>query len=509
MKYLLLDTNIYIDMIVSRSSSHTADSYELLKMLLDHDKVKIILPAIIEAEIKRHIASEIKNVGKLVQKARMSIDNIYWINHVEELAKYNEKIKPFNQTLGNMVDEFRKNEEQYISDADQKITELMEYKNVIRIEENNDILLNVQKRKLYKLCPFHVEDKESWADALIIETLINIRDFININDEDQIYLVTRNHKDFSKGNSITEKDLIHPHIEDQLMKNELIQHFYYRLLYTKTLIEDFAEESKEANIYQSLMEEAEEERIAMIDDLRQELREMEREASGLTSLSSEETYIDEISDSDQVQELISTYDSLLSSLNIEIENVIVEYYQFVDDMKAKSLADLIARIKTYNVQSPFLQVSYENNFTEEDVRESILAFVNDHLCSIETLESSFDSIDYIDYFELNELLSFTDLDYKTVTLSAVGHLDPRDADKDSIWIELHKNDDRISYGEIEVNYGYMNFDEDGGASDGSADSIDYHFKKVIKDLNIVVNENIKSINEMSSDLMKMRVILSI
>lgn len=62
MKYLLLDTNIYIDMIVSRNTSHTADSYELLKKLLDYDKVKIILPAIIETEIKRHIASEIQNI---------------------------------------------------------------------------------------------------------------------------------------------------------------------------------------------------------------------------------------------------------------------------------------------------------------------------------------------------------------------------------------------------------------------------------------------------------------
>ncbi|MED4225404.1 PIN domain-containing protein [Neobacillus cucumis] len=509
MKYLLLDTNIYIDMIVSRSSSHSADSYELLKMLLDHDKVKIIVPAIIETEIKRHIASEIQNVGRLVQKARKSINEIYWINHVEEIKKYNEKIKPLSQTLGNMVDEFGKNEEGYINDASQKITELMQYKNVIRIEENSSLLLNVQKRKLYKLCPFHIEDKESWADAMIIETLINIRDFIDIHNEDEIYFVTRNHTDFSKGNNKTERDLIHPHIEKELMKNQLMQLFHYRSLYTKTLLDDFSEEAKEANIYQSLMEEAEEERRARIEDLRQELDDFARESGGLTSLSSDDAYIERISESTEVEDLISIIESLLSSLSAEIEDVMHEYDQFVNDLNEKPVDHLIAEIQAYNVNSPFLQISYENSFTEEEVRDSVLEFVNDYLFSVEALESSLESIEYKDYFEFNELLTFNDLDDNTVKLVVVGQLNPRNDDTDSIWIQLHKNEDRISYGEIEVHYGYMNFDEDGGASDGSAETIDYRLEKVINDLKEIVQENRDLINEISDDLIKMRAILSI
>lgn len=509
MKYLLLDTNIYIDMIVARNSSHTADSYELLKMLLDHDKVKILLPAIIETEIKRHIASEIQNVGKLVQKARTSINEIYWINHIEEIKKYNEKVKPLSQTLGNMVDEFSKNQERYTNKAAHKITELLQYKNVIRIEENSSLLLNVQKRKLYKLCPFHIEDKESWADAMIIETLINIRDFIEIRDEDQIYFVTRNHKDFSKGTSKTERDFIHPHIEEQLIKNKLIQLFNYRSLYTKTLLEDFSEETKEANIYQSLMEEAKEERRTMIDASHQELYDMERESVGLTSLSSDDTYIERISENTEVEELINTIESLLSSLGAEIEDAIEEYYQFDYDTKSKPIANLITKIQTYNVHSPFLQINYKNSFTEEKVRESVLEFVNDYICPVEALESSRDSINYKDHFELNELLSFNDLENNTVRLSVEGQLNPRNDDTDSIWIELHKNKERISYGEIEVYYGYINFDEDGGAADGSEESIDYRLENVINDLTEVIQENRKSIKEIRDDIMKMRAILAI
>lgn len=509
MKYLLLDTNIYIDMIVSRSSSHSADSYELLKMLLDHDKVKILLPAIIETEVKRHIAGEICNVGKLVQQARKSIDGIYWINHIEEIKKYNEKIKPLSQTLGEMDDEFGKNEERYINDASHKITELLQYKNVIRIEENDSLLLNVQKRKLHKLCPFHIEDKESWADAMIVETLINIRDFTKINNEDKIYFITRNHKDFSKGNNKTERVLIHPDIEEQLLKNELLQIVHYRSLYTKTLLEDFSEESKEANIYQSLIEEAEEERREMIEGARQELCDMERESVGLTSLSSNQNYIDKISESSEVEEFIGMTKLLLSSLNVDIEGVIEEYHEFVNDMKEKPVSELIVQIQTYNVHSPFLQINYENNFTEEEVRDTILEFVNDNLCPIEDLASSQDSIQYKDYFEFNELLTFNNLVDDTVKLEVIGQLNPRDDDSDSIWIELYKNEDRISYGEIEVYYGYMKFNEDGGASDGARENIDYRFENVVDDFKGIVYEYKNQINEISNGLMKIREILSI
>lgn len=188
---------------------------------MNYDKVKILLPAIIETEIKRHIADEIKKIGRLVQEAKTSINNIYWINNIEGIINYNEKIKPLSQTLGNMVNEFRTNEKRYINDATQKLTDLIQYKNVIRIEDNNQLLLNVKKRKLYKKCPFHIENKESYADAMIIETLINVRNFETINDGDQIYFITRNHKDFSKGNDKSDKSIIHTDIAEDLEKKQL------------------------------------------------------------------------------------------------------------------------------------------------------------------------------------------------------------------------------------------------------------------------------------------------
>lgn len=496
-------------MIVSRNSSHSADSYELLKTLLDFDQVKILVPAIIETEIRRHIASEVQNIGTLVQEARRSIDKVYWINHVEEITKYNEKIRPLSQTLGNMVDEFRRNEERYITDATNKITGLMQYRNVIILEENSDLLIKVQKRKLYKQCPFHIEDKESWADAMIIETLINIHDFVEINDEDKIYFITRNHKDFSKGNSRTDRETIHPHIEEKLIQNNLLQVFNYRSHYTKTLIEDFADEVTEANILQQLLEEAEEEEQARIDAARDYWHELERESAGLSALSSDDYYIESIGESNEVEDLIKAIESSLSSLEALIEDTFDEYSQFEDDLKAEPISNLISSIRTYNTQSPFLQISYESGFSEEEVREAVLEFVNDNLLLVDDLESLRDSIKYKDYFEVDELVRFTDLRDNNIRLSVEGLLDPRDDDTDSLWVELHINDNRVAYGEIEVFYGGIQFDEDGGAADGSVEMINYSLEKVTDELVRVVQRNIDSVDQMKVNLSKLRTVLNI
>lgn len=63
MKYLMLDTNIYMDMVVARNGSHKADSYYQLKKLLDYGQIKLIVPKIVITEVFRHIDNEIGKVG--------------------------------------------------------------------------------------------------------------------------------------------------------------------------------------------------------------------------------------------------------------------------------------------------------------------------------------------------------------------------------------------------------------------------------------------------------------
>ncbi|AUN14324.1 PIN domain-containing protein [Paraclostridium sordellii] len=66
MKYLMLDTNIYIDMVVSRNGSHKADSYYQLKKLLDYEQIRLLVPKIVITEVFRHIDNDIDKVGHYI-----------------------------------------------------------------------------------------------------------------------------------------------------------------------------------------------------------------------------------------------------------------------------------------------------------------------------------------------------------------------------------------------------------------------------------------------------------
>lgn len=48
MKYLSLDTNIYIDMIVSRENDHKPDSYKRMEKLLKFDQIKLLVPKLLQ-----------------------------------------------------------------------------------------------------------------------------------------------------------------------------------------------------------------------------------------------------------------------------------------------------------------------------------------------------------------------------------------------------------------------------------------------------------------------------
>lgn len=98
------------------------------------------------------------------------------------------------------------------------------------------------------------------------------------------------------------------------------------------------------------MEQAEEERTAMISDLRQEQLNMERESAGLSSLSSDDSFIEKISESDEVGKLITETIEALTYLHLEIESVLEEYAVFVDVLNETPVNYLVPKIHTYNNQ---------------------------------------------------------------------------------------------------------------------------------------------------------------
>ena len=81
MKYLLIDTNIFIDMIIDRRNNVSEKLVESFIKLLDFDEVKIILPSVVIHETNKHIEEQLSEVGKKIKCAiYYSIEEIYGIN---------------------------------------------------------------------------------------------------------------------------------------------------------------------------------------------------------------------------------------------------------------------------------------------------------------------------------------------------------------------------------------------------------------------------------------------
>ena len=68
MNYVLLDTNIIIDMVVDRRNQIDNKLLNKFLKLLEFDEIKLIVPEIVKTETYRHLDKEIDNVGIQIQK---------------------------------------------------------------------------------------------------------------------------------------------------------------------------------------------------------------------------------------------------------------------------------------------------------------------------------------------------------------------------------------------------------------------------------------------------------
>ncbi len=219
MKYLLIDTNMYLNIVVNRRKDVNNKLLETFSKLLHYGEIRVILPAIVRHEVFKHLEEEISKVGAILDHAKRKIENIYWINGIDQGAfnidDYKKSAKMYIQEA---YDYFSENKEIYITKVENQINSIFNSEYTIFIDDNEDLINKAVTRKIYKKAPCH--KKESYADAIIAEVLINSRDYIDIKSDDIVYFLSDNPKDFSK-NDKGYKNTLHPHIIKDLEKNQL------------------------------------------------------------------------------------------------------------------------------------------------------------------------------------------------------------------------------------------------------------------------------------------------
>lgn len=485
MKYLMLDTNIYIDMVVARNKSHKADSYHQLKKLLDYGEIKLIVPKIVITEVYRHIENEITKVGLSISEIKKRTNDLYWINHSEELKKFNKILNPVKSSINKLVDEFDRSSEAYKNDYRILFNKLYSNDNCFVIEENDDIVFKAIQRSIYKKRPFHYEgkdnDKDSMADAIIIETLINIKNLININNEDFIYFISRNPVDFSVDNK-QNKDVLHEDFLSSIKENKMNNIIKYSTLFTNTLLQEFKDEIETVGLTEELEFEAEYERRLELQESYELQSDSERESAGLSSLSTD--YEEVISRSDEIVKLMELIEEIKEEICTKCEEYCDKYYNLCDLLENKDFEEL-----NLLIDNSLLRFFLGASSDEDEIKESIKNLI----------EVKIGEEDYADFgkeikteyrFSNNDtLFTFSDGLKNEYKLISSGFLDPRDNDTDTIYLNLYMNDRIIQESEINIYYGYITFNDDGNVDDGAEEDFSANIDELFTEL-VNIKENI-------------------
>lgn len=189
---------IYTVMVVSRAPDTPSIAHTHIKDMLDWGHITLIVPEIVIIETLRRIPILIDGIGNELKQMIETLEKSYWINVEAKDKKYKEMTKSAISSFREYREILNNNKDDYIRGSLIRVNKLFDHENSIKIETEEKLLSQVLKRKIYKKCPFHRNDP-SYQDALIIETLIKIKEYLSINENDQIFFITKNYRDFSEG----------------------------------------------------------------------------------------------------------------------------------------------------------------------------------------------------------------------------------------------------------------------------------------------------------------------
>lgn len=249
MRYVMIDTNIFIDMIIDRKHNVSDRLVKSFIKLLDFDEIKLVVPEIVVHETNKHMEEQLEEVGKKIKAAIKSLEDIYGINGYKvnglEIKEYKNNSK---HQLTELFTKYESNKSHYLREIKSTIKMIFEHPNCTIIEDTEQLRSLCMQRRIYKLAPFHHEKKESYADGLIVETLIHLSDYVPLNEHDKITFVTGNTSDFSKRN---EKKKLHEDIYGDLIKRGLDKNVQYITSFGELIGEELKAEVANANLKES------------------------------------------------------------------------------------------------------------------------------------------------------------------------------------------------------------------------------------------------------------------
>lgn len=489
MKYLLMDTNIFLDMIIDRRNNVSKELVNTFIKLLNFNQVKLVIPSIVAYEISKHIEEQLFEVDKKIRNAIKAIDEIYGINGYTieglEVKDYKTNSK---RELNILKEQYKASHAQYLEEIQSLVQKIIQHPNSIMIEDNDILNAACLQRRIYKKAPFHIEKKESFADGLIVETLLHIEDLVSLTDDDKIIFVTGNTSDFSDG---TAKDTLHLDIQKDIVKKNLVSKIKYVTHFSKLVAIDLEDEVKEANLYEEFekeFRENEEQERLLLDA---ELADYERESVGLSSLSGfEDNFLENFRESNFVETVVGLFERLNGCYSDADEL----YYFYSEE-----LPDFISAIEIDDIKS---FITKWNELFLENEKYLIELNISGIINISDTLQGKATGYDFSkcitslpDYLEYGNNICFYGKNRKKYILKMDDlYLSCDNGESDQLDITLFNfRGEPLGMGSINLTYGFVEFDDDGNVGDACDEDIEYCTTGITSALENIVKEFEESI----------------
>ena len=216
MKYIFIDTNIYIYCALITKGNYTTQTIDALNKAINTDNTKLLMPEIIKLEFAKKANNIFENeVSNNINKLKKEIQNISFPDYLGD-----EKSKIEN-SIDNLLEKRRANLKRV---SDNIIKDIEANKNTIVLNLTNEIFLQAYKRALKGDKPYNVKTCNQCgnmeyvinADCIIIESIIDYFNNIKIKKEDELIFCSNNTKDFAIFNETTNKHELHEDIKKQI-----------------------------------------------------------------------------------------------------------------------------------------------------------------------------------------------------------------------------------------------------------------------------------------------------
>ena len=503
-RYVMMDTNIFIDMIIDRKHNVSGKLVESFIKLLDFDEIKLIIPAIVVHETNKHIEEQLAEVGKKIKSAIKSLDDIYGINGYEidglEIKEYKNNSR---QQLTELFTKYESNKSDYLREIKAIIKKIFEHPNCIIVEDTEQLRSLCLQRRIYKRAPFHYEKKESYADGLIVETLVHLLDYITLGENDNITFVTGNTSDFSNRN---QKKELHEDICEDLKKTGLDEKVKYITSFGELIGEELQQEVNNANLKEEFEKEIQEQEEMDMEQLYAEVEDLERESVGLTALGSfENEFLESFCEShfvDQLKELFERINNCFSNLE-EIEYFYEE--ELLDHVCAVEVENIAEFIEKWNE----LMDDLEQTLVLDDISgiREIIDWIGQKADSNDYSDVNITLPDSIEYGDNITIYGLEKKKYELIMDEL--YLSCGNGDVDWLNIAVCHEGEKCAAGNIEITYGFVDFDDDGGIGDACDEDIAYQTDGVIECVEEIVNEFEAYVKEESDIVEKIRDIFNL